>query len=107
MPNYDVECDNCGVFERINWPLERRAEPCDRCGGPVQTLITSATKSKGFEAYFNYGLGEHVTGTGDINKAKRENNLRDKEPPSKGEMSARNDRINERMKERFKVAPRG
>lgn len=97
MPTYDVECPNCGTYERLV-PLDRRHDPCHKCGAQVEILISAATKSKGFEPYFNHGIGEYVTGQGDINKAKREHNLRDREPPRKGDLSARMDKIHERRR---------
>lgn len=98
MPNYDVECPNCGPSERINVPIDERDAPCETCGSPVQVLITVGTKSKGFEPYFNDGLGVYVTGQGDINKAMREASADYRPLPTKGDLSARRDRIEERRR---------
>lgn len=103
MPNYDVECPTCGTYERFKKIADRR-DPCDKCGSLVDVLITASHKTTGFEPYFDYGLGIEVTGQGDINKMKREHNLYDKDPPSKGEVSARRDRINEKRKREFATA---
>jgi hypothetical protein len=57
-----------------------------------------APPSKGYEARFDVGLGREVTGWGDVRKAMREDRLDFREHPSKGEMSARQDRANERRR---------
>lgn len=54
--------------------------------------------AKGFEPYFDHGLGEHVTGWGDIHKAMRENNLDFRDHPSPGDSSVRMDKIREQQK---------
>ncbi len=51
-------CENCGgTIEIGSWPF------CPDHGRPYA--------QKGFEPYFDVGLGQVVTGTGDINKALR------------------------------------
>lgn len=95
MPRYDVECPKCGVYERIS-TMDGRRQPCIRCGSTVEVLITSSTKSKGFEPYFDTGLGAEVTGIGDRHVHMRQNHLDYRDHPSKGEISARADKARDR-----------
>lgn len=95
MPYYDVECPSCGTYERFAL-IGLRHAPCEKCGCVVEVLITSSGPSKGFEPYFNDGLGIYVTGKGDINKAMRENNADYRPRPTKGDIAERRDRIEQR-----------
>lgn len=95
MPRYDVECPGCGVYERIS-TVGARGLPCETCGNNVTVLITSSTRSKGFEPMFDNGLGENITGIGDRKKIMRENKLDYRDHPSPGEASARRDKMRER-----------
>lgn len=97
MPRYDIECPNCGVYERAT-TITSRADPCDKCGSPVDVLITSSTPSKGFEAYYDDGLGEVITGLGHRRQVMRGCNFDYRDHPSPGEQSARRDRLNDRRK---------
>ena len=94
MPTYDVECPTCGTYERFKM-IEDRHAPCDTCGGPIGILITSSTSSKGFEPYFDVGLGHYITGVGDRRKHMRSEHLDYRDHPAKGDQSARLDRVNE------------
>lgn len=97
MPRYDVDCPKCGIHERFKI-MDARHDPCDTCGGPIELLFTSSTPSKGFEAYFDMGLGVEVTGIGDRKVVMRREKLDYRDHPSPGEMSARRDKANERFK---------
>lgn len=91
MPNYDVECPNCGTYERFK-RMDDRLNPCDDCGAPVDILITSSTSSKGFESYWDDGLGAEVTGIGHRHQLMRQEGAEYRDHPSPGEASARRDR---------------
>lgn len=76
-----VRCEACGVEYGIG------DSPFCRDGhGRV-------LPSKGFEPRFDYGLGQDVTGWGDIRQAMRRNQLDYRDHPSPGDRSARLDRI--------------
>lgn len=49
----------------------------------------------GFEPRFDIGLGEYVTGWGDVKQHMRRKHLDYREHPSQGDLSARRDRIEE------------
>ena len=91
MPRYDVECPTCGTYERVE-SIESRRHPCRTCGSEVELLFTSSTPSKGFEPYFDIGLGAYVTGIGDRKKIMRQESLDYRDHISKGDQSARLDK---------------
>lgn len=97
MPVYDVECPKCGTYERIK-EVDRRNDPCDVCGSPIDTLISTSTTSKGFEPYFDWGLGHEITGQGDRNMHMRNLKADVRPRPSPGDRSYRLDRIREAQK---------
>ena len=41
MPNYDYECDKCGVFEKFQWMNADPLKECPTCKGSVKRLIGS------------------------------------------------------------------
>lgn len=84
-------CTVCGL------PIEIGQFPCVYTPRPH----AKALPSKGYEARFDDGLGCEVTGWGDVHQKMREHHLDYREHPSKGELSARRDRIEAR-----KVGPR-
>ncbi len=87
-----MACAFCGQEEEIFCPIaEREAQRCS-CLGPLE-VVWKSKPMKGFEPRFDYGLGEHVTGWGDIHKAMRENHLDFRDYPSLGDRTARLDRI--------------
>lgn len=86
-----VRCGACGVVYGIG-----DSPVCKDAHGRV-----AAGYGDGFEAYFDHGLGEHVTGWGDVRKAMRENHLEFRDHPSPGDTSARRDKIaDQRRRER-------
>lgn len=84
-------------------------DTCRICGLPIAVgdfpCITTARPhgkalpSKGFEPYFDVGLGEPVTGWGDVRQHMRRKHLDFRDHPSPGEQSARRDRAHERARE--------
>ena len=75
-------------------------DDCDKCGHAVEIgefpfcphgRVASAY-GKGFEPYFDYGLGEEVHGWGDIHKAMREHHLEYRDHPTKAAINDRLDR---------------
>lgn len=97
MPTYDVECPNCGTYERFK-RMDDREQNCDTCGAPVELLITSSTKSKGFEEYWDDGLGASITGIGHRHQLMRQHGAEYRDHPSPGEKSARRDEKHERRR---------
>jgi hypothetical protein len=79
---------------------------CTVCGLPIAVgefpCISAprphgrALPSKGFEPHFDVGLGQHVTGWGDVRQAMRRNKMDFRDHPSAGELSARRDREQQR-----------
>ncbi len=100
MPRYDVECPNCGTHERVRSVADRR-QPCDTCGSPVELLFSASTSSKGFEPYFDYGLGHTITGVGHRKQLMRGEHLDYRDHPSKGDQSARLDRVHAAKRQRL------
>lgn len=79
-----IRCPDCGhEFGVGEWPF---------C--PHGAVIPRG----GFEPRFDIGLGEHVTGWGDVKQHMRRKHLDYREPPSAGDISARRDRIEERKR---------
>ncbi len=99
MPNYALQCQRHHKFERTCFYRDKFA-PCPTCGAPVENdWMAPSRQSHPFASYFDWGLGVEVTSLGQRHQLMRENALdyRDKLKP--GDISARNDRINERKKE--------
>lgn len=81
----DVTCAKCGgVIEIGDWPF------CPH-GKSVQTHA--------FEAYFDYGLGCEVTSLSQRLSLMRERKLTYRDHMSKGDLSARRDRIEQEKRE--------
>ena len=79
----ETRCDSCGVVYGIG------CSPFCRDGhGRV-----SRHYGDGFEPRFDYGLGEYVTGWGDVRKAMREGHLDFRDHPSPAQTSDRRDKI--------------
>lgn len=81
-----MTCDRC--YKQIEDPSEHGLNLC-----PLEPRRDA--HSKGFEPYFDIGLGRYVTGWGDIRKGMREEHLDFREHPTRGELSARADKMNE------------
>lgn len=79
---------------------------CDKCGiaygvgdSPwCRDHHVRVAPGKGFEPYFDNGLGQYVTGWGDVRKGMRENVLDFRDHPSPGDTSARRDKLNEQSR---------
>lgn len=79
------------------------SEPCAVCGLPLEIgqwpCITTprphdrSVQLQPFVPYFDYGLGEYVTSLGDRWAAMKRHGLDYKDHPTKGDLSARRDRI--------------
>ena len=77
----DATCERCGAIYGIScWPF------CPH--GRVQPRPA-------FEPYFDVGLGRYVTGWGDVRQGMREHHLDFRDHPTRGDLSARRDRIEE------------
>jgi hypothetical protein len=64
-----IGCKYCGTYDKH--------EPCEKCGVPIhighdyRCPHEKALPTKGFEPYFDMGLGIQVNGPGDRHKAMR------------------------------------
>ncbi len=76
-----VTCDACGVEYGIG------------CSPFCKDRHGRVIPGGAFEPRFDVGLGEYVTGWGDIHKRMREKHLDYRDHPSPGDLSARRDRI--------------
>jgi putative FmdB family regulatory protein len=95
MPCYEVRCQSCDKqYERIRTIADRN-DPCDQCGGEIEQVFRASFQGKGFEPYFDQGLGVWVAGQGDIKQAMRRAKADYREPMRPGDQSARKDRIAE------------
>lgn len=109
MPIYDLRCEGCGrTWERVSTIAERYA-PCETCGAGVVQEFKHSVQATPFIPYFDWALGEQVTSLADrwrlmrpqtdgdeISRGKLE--YRDK--MSKGDLSARQDRLHQQAQER-------
>ncbi len=65
----DIGCQVCQTYD-IH-------EPCARCGNPIHIGSTvqcpheKAGPTKGFESYYDWGLGKQIDGAGDRNRELR------------------------------------
>ena len=84
---------------------------CDRCYTPLSAGVHGVNvcpyeprrdmiPSQGFEPRFDIGLGEYVTGWGDIRQQMRRKHLDFRDHPSPGDLSARRDRAMQQRRER-------
>jgi putative FmdB family regulatory protein len=95
MPLYEVRCQSCDrQYERVR-AIADRNDPCDHCHGEIEHVYRASFQSKGFEPYFDTGLGIWASTKGDINQAMRRAKADHRDPMSPGDQSARKDRIAE------------
>lgn len=81
---------------------------CDKCGATVGIGQSPWCRdghgrvlpAKGFDSFFDIGLGREVSGWGDIHQAMREANLDFRDHPSPGDLSARRDKCETEKKAR-------
>lgn len=92
-----MSCEVCGALEH---------EPCPLCGLVVHVgrwpfcPHGEVQPRGGFEPRFDVGLGQYVTGWGDIKQHMRRNKLDFRDHPSKGTLEERRDRLRERQERR-------
>lgn len=101
MPIYELRCtfDACAIqFERVTLKATSDHGTC-ACGAPLEQVFSASIKTKGFEPFYNPALGAFVYGRGDEQQIARRNRLVEAEPPRKGDLSARLDRVHERKRE--------
>lgn len=82
--------------ERCYQPLAEGEHGLYRC--PLEPRRDVIARS-GFEPRFLEGLGEHVTGWGDVRQHMRRKQLDFRDHPSKGWLSARRDRVEQQKRE--------
>lgn len=100
MPLYEVRCSGCQQqYERI-LPIAERNNPCVKCGGTVDQIYRYSVPQKGFEPYYDEGLGIHVHTRGDVNQAMRRLGVHEREPMSRGDLSARRDKAEAMKRQR-------
>jgi hypothetical protein len=102
-----MRCLGCGrEWERLS-TIARRYDPCDNCGAAIEQIFEHSVQATPFVRYFDIGLGREITSLGDRWAAMRgtmdpesgvvSGQLDYREKPSRGDLSARNDRIHERL----------
>jgi hypothetical protein len=89
-----VSEDICAVCGK---PIQIGEWPCVYTPRPHERSVQTAP----FVAYYDHGLGMEITGLGDRQAEMRRNNLHYREHPSKGDLSARRDRLEERRRARL------
>lgn len=99
MPNYDVECPNCGTYERFKTMADRHA-PCDKCQSPIQIQLGQSTLYHPFTHYFDMGLGAEVTSLAQRRRLMKAAGFDFRDHPPKGELSARIDKAHEQSRRR-------
>ena len=96
MPRYDYLCPNCGdECERQSTISQRKHQRCDQCDTVLDQIYKPQPHYKPFHGYFDIGLGVEVTGKQQRAKVMRAIDADFRDPPSKGDASARLDKINE------------
>lgn len=87
MNDQTITCEACGAVYGVG------QSPFCRDGH------AAVAPAKGFEPYFDLGLGKEVTGWGDIRQEMRRKHMDFRDHPSKGAISARVDRERQRTRE--------
>lgn len=111
MPLYDYRCTNhrCDSFdvefERMTFMVDRHDQKCDTCGDPLEKLDRPTPRYKPFQNYFDLGLGVEVTGRDHHRRLLRDMNAVQRDPPSKGDISARKDWAAQARKESRNLTP--
>ncbi len=92
MPLYDYRCPECKEeIERSATIAERHNQTCETCGGPLEKIPKPTPRYVPFQNYFDLGLGVEVTGRDHRRRVMRDLNCDHRDPPSKGDISARRD----------------
>jgi putative FmdB family regulatory protein len=108
MPTYDYLCPKCGdECERIAVIANRNDQKCSQCGEQLDRIMKPQRHFKPFNPYFDMGLGVEVTSPGQRKAEMRKNGFDFKDHPSKGQTSARMDKIADKKRAQSKVAYRG
>jgi hypothetical protein len=99
VPNYDVRCPNCGDYERFKRIADRH-DPCDRCSAIVEPVMRSSVPHHPFKPYFDLSLGAEVTSNHQRNQVARRLHADMRDSLSKGDLSARRDKIEQHRRDR-------
>lgn len=116
MPTYDYRCITCGYeFERSlriadrAQPLEEPCPTCDARNAIERNYAAKSVQTTAFATYFDMALGVEVTsmgqrhelmrGTIDPDSGARVGKMDYRDKMSKGDLSARLDRINAQQRE--------
>ena len=97
-------CGVHGTADPHTYATGRVLSRCDKCraildvGDWPYCPHGRMTPARGFEPRFDYGLGEYVTGWGDVRKAMRENHLDFRDHPTPAQTSGRRDKISDQQK---------
>jgi len=99
MPLYDYRCPNCDTeFERMVPMSQRHDQICHMCHSDLEKLNKPTPHYVPWQPYFDIGLGAEVTGRDHHRRLMRDNQCVQREPPTKGDTSARRDWCNEQRK---------
>lgn len=96
MPLYDYECQTCEIeLEQSAHIAERHKQRCPHCSSPLNMIFKPTPCYTPFHEYFDFALGEHVTGRMQRQRLMHEKGLDFRDKMSKGDISARIDKVNE------------
>ena len=101
MRLYDYVCHYCNWAGEKLAPVDQRHEQdCDHCGRRLEKVLRPQRSYKPWEPYFDEGLGVHVTGKQHRARVMRDLGMEFKDHMSKGDLSARKDKVYEQRRVR-------
>jgi putative FmdB family regulatory protein len=99
MPRYDYLCQTCNEESEGQVRVDdRHKQVCAACSGPLTLIYKPQVKYVPFNGYFDTGLGVEVTGRMQRQKIMGKLSADFRDPPSRGDTSARLDRIAEQRR---------
>lgn len=101
MPLYQYYCKHCDKdVEIIAAVAARHDQPCPSCGGRLEKVQRPMTDKSIFQPYMDEGLGVFITGRDHRRRVMRDLQCDFRDHMSKGDRSARLDKINQQRRDR-------